>query len=180
MVSQRILGAIIAGGSSARFGSDKAVAEIDGQMLFDRVFTGLAPQVNGVVSCGRSWPGLAMLADRPEPKSGPLAGLCAALYHAQANGFDLVLSVPVDVLPVPENLVEVLGDSGPSVLAGQFLVGLWPARLAQQLERHLLGGQRAVRSWLEATGAMLVDDSHLGLVNINRAADLRQVARPDR
>jgi molybdenum cofactor guanylyltransferase len=180
MAGERILGAILAGGSSARFGSDKAVALLDGQMLFDLVHAGIAPQVDDLFVCGRDWPGITALADRPEPGLGPLSGLCAALFHAQANGFDRVLSVPVDVLPVPKNLVEVLGGAGPSVLESQFLIGLWPAALAPQLEEHLWSGRRAVRSWIEVSGARYVDDADLTLFNINRASDLGQLAEPER
>lgn len=180
MASNAILGAIIAGGTSARFGSDKAVARLGGAMLFDRVRIALGPQVAELVSCGRTWPDLITLADRPEPGLGPLAGLCAALHHAQENGFNQVLSVPVDVLPVPENLVEILGGEGPSVLASQFLVGLWPAQLAAPLETHLRAGRRAVRSWIEVAGARHVDDEGLSLVNINRTADFEQFAADQR
>jgi molybdopterin-guanine dinucleotide biosynthesis protein A len=180
MASSRVLGAILAGGNSARFGSDKALAQLDGTALFDLVRAGLAPQVDAVVCCGRDWPGLAALTDRPEPGLGPLAGLCAALHHAETKGFERVLAVPVDVLPVPESLIEVLGRTGPTVLASQFLVGLWPAALAAQLEEHLRAGKRAVRSWIEVSGARYIDDSRLGLVNINRTADFERLPGPDR
>ncbi len=175
MSDNRILGAILAGGGSTRFGSDKARAEVEGQPLFDHARNALAPQVDTLICCGRDWPDLLALSDHPEPGLGPLGGLCAALRFAAANGFAEVLTVPVDVLPVPANLAKVLGE-GPAVLAGQFLIGRWPAALAGQLEAHLLGGKRAVRSWLDVIEARLIDDSALGLVNINRAADIARLA----
>ena len=180
MAADRILGAILAGGNSSRFGSDKALAKHDGTALFDLVRAGLTPQVDAIVCCGREWPGLTTLTDRPEPGLGPLAGLCAALCYAHTNGFERVLSVPVDVLPVPGKLIEVLGGAGPTVLASQFLVGLWPTSLALQLEEHLRAGKRAVRSWIEVSGARYIDDSRLGLVNINRTADFERLPGLDR
>lgn len=178
MAGQRILGAILAGGNSERFGSDKALAELGGQKLFDHVHVRLAPQVDAVVCCGRDWPGLTVLVDRPEPGLGPLAGLCAALLHAEANGFDTVISVPVDVVPVPPNLADLLGHHAPSVLTNQFLVGLWPAALGASLERHLANGKRAVRSWLDSSNVRYVDDSGLKLVNINHTHDIYRLTKP--
>ena len=175
MSDTRILGAILAGGASTRFGSDKAQAAFGGAPLFEHVRSALTPQVSALVCCGRDWPGMPALPDRPEPALGPLGGLCAALHHAEAHGFAQVLTVPVDVLPVPENLVQILGSEGPAVLAGQFLIGLWPSALAAQLEDHLHSGKRAVRSWLDISGARFVDDRGLGLVNVNSAHDLAQL-----
>src|SRR3546814_9684145 len=57
-----------------------------------------------LVMCGRKWPELACLADRPEPDQGPLGGLCAALHHARENDFQAVLTAGCDTLPVPHNL----------------------------------------------------------------------------
>ena len=54
----RVLGAIIAGGQSRRFGSDKALAVIDGRPMIAHVTEALRPQVEMVAICGRDWPGL--------------------------------------------------------------------------------------------------------------------------
>lgn len=79
----RLLGAILAGGAATRFGSDKGSgALIGGRALIDHVADALRPQVATLVVCGRHWPGLEGLADRPASGLGPLGGLCAALAHA--------------------------------------------------------------------------------------------------
>ena len=54
-----ILGAVIAGGRSTRFGSDKALALIGGERLIDRTIAALDPQVDRLVVCGRKWPSCA-------------------------------------------------------------------------------------------------------------------------
>ncbi|PXA92942.1 molybdenum cofactor guanylyltransferase, partial [Nostoc sp. 3335mG] len=63
----RVLGAILAGGQSSRFGSDKALAELDGRILIDRVASAIQPQVDGLIVVGRIHPGLEAVADRPKP-----------------------------------------------------------------------------------------------------------------
>lgn len=163
----RLLGAILAGGQSRRFGSDKAVALVDGLPLMEHAVRALAPQVELVVSCGRAWPGLTMLEDRPEPHLGPLGGLNAALHFAAGNGFDAVLAVPVDTYPLPPDLAVRLMGGGSRHLARHHAIGLWQASLAELLDRHLASGQRSVKSWIEVCGAMPVADDDLALVNMN-------------
>ncbi|MBK7285215.1 MAG: NTP transferase domain-containing protein [Sphingomonadales bacterium] len=48
-VKPKILGAIIAGGKSRRFGSDKTVAELRGKPLIQHVIDGLSPQCDDLV-----------------------------------------------------------------------------------------------------------------------------------
>ncbi|WP_329958512.1 molybdenum cofactor guanylyltransferase [Sphingomonas sp. Leaf4] len=104
----RVLGAIIAGGQASRFGSDKALAVLDGRALIDRVADALAPQVDTVVVVGRDHGTLASVPDRPAPGLGPLGGIAGALHHAAAQGFTHVLTVPCDAPFLPKNLRELL------------------------------------------------------------------------
>ncbi len=82
----RVLGAILGGGRSSRFGSDKALATLDGRALIDRVAAALAPQVDALIVVGRDHPGLTAVADRPAPDLGPLGGIAGALHYAAAHG----------------------------------------------------------------------------------------------
>ena len=158
----RILGGVLAGGQSRRFGSDKGEAIWNGRRLLDHSIDALAAHCETVIICGPDH-----VPDRPEAGLGPLGGLCAALRHAEDEGFDAVLSVPVDAHPVPENLLDLLGPTGPSVLAGQWLFGLWPAGLAGALEKHLNSGRRSVLSWVEACEARQVNYFGAPPVNLN-------------
>jgi molybdenum cofactor guanylyltransferase len=167
----RVLGAILAGGRSTRFGSDKALARIDGRCLLDHAAEALRAQTEALIVCGREWPDAASIADRPAAGLGPLGGLNAALHHAQAKAYDAVLCVPVDVYPLPGTLRAMLEGDGPRVLAAQWSIGFWPASLRAALDRQLTEGHLSFRSWIAATGAASVDDSDLGLVNLNRVED---------
>lgn len=150
----KLLGAVLAGGASRRFGSDKAFADIEGRPMIDHVVTGLRPQVDELVICGRSWPGHATLPDVPAPGLGPLGGLCAALGKAATDGFDGVLCMPVDVLPVPAGLRALVDDpEKPWVFAPQSAIGYWPAALASVLRTHVEDGHRSMRGWIEAADA---------------------------
>lgn len=165
----RRLGAILAGGSALRFGSDKALALHDGRPLIAHVADALLAQCDALVVCGRDWGGFPAIGDRPAPGLGPMGGLCAALAHAAAGGFDEVLAAPCDLLGA-DGAADLLAP-GPSVAEGQWLLGLWPATLGPALER-LLGQEGAIsaRRWIAVAAA--VERPIPGLRNINRPADL--------
>src|SRR3546814_14028344 len=82
----KVLGAILAGGASRRFGSDKAEALIDGEPMLFHVAHRLAAQTDGLVICGRSWGSLRTVADRPRPGMGPLGGLAGAIRQDRKSG----------------------------------------------------------------------------------------------
>jgi len=173
----RTLGAVFAGGGSRRFGSDKAAALLDGVALLDHAIAALATQCDAVVVCGRSVAGRTCVADRPAAGLGPLGGLNAALHHAAANGFDAVVSVPCDMPNLPVHLVDRLRAAGPtSFVTAAPVVGLWPARLAGELDLHLAeGGDRSMWRWIARVAALPA--AIAGLANVNTPDDLARLRR---
>ncbi len=164
-----ILGAIIAGGHSLRFGGDKAAALLHGKALIEHVADGLRPQCDQLILCGRLWPGYAHIADRPAADLGPLGGLCAALYYAQQHGFEEIITAGCDMLPV-----LLIPAEAPAVIAGHYLFGRWPARLAQQLEKHLVTQpDHSMRHWIKVTQAAQIAASER-LWNLNSPRDLNE------
>ena len=173
----KILGAILAGGQSRRFGSDKAEAMFQGKALLDHVADALRPQCAELVIAGRVWDGIASVADFPEPGLGPLGGLAGALHYAHCNGFDFVLSCGCDVLGIPENLVEGLGTA-PAILDQLPIVGLWPAALADILAEWLaVPANRSVYRFAHHISARNVSTPR-SITNVNCASDLIAAAFP--
>ena len=170
----RLLGAVLAGGRSSRFGSDKALALLaDGRTLLEHAAAAIAPHVEAVVICGRTAEGMTGLADRPAPDMGPLGGLNAALHHAVAQGYDAVLTTGCDMPLYPAALAKALIGEGASVLKGQQLAGYWPAPLATELDAHLAEkNNRSIYGWLDRIGARIVERPDIVLHNINRPEDL--------
>lgn len=169
----RLLGAVLAGGHSSRFGSDKALAMLGGRSLLDHAVAALGAHVETVVVCGRAVEGLTGLADRPAPDMGPLGGLNAALHHALNNGFDAVLTTGCDMPVYPAELAQALIGEVPAILKGQQLAGFWPAALALKLDAHLAEeNNRSIYGWLERIGARVVERPDIVLPNINRPEDL--------
>jgi molybdenum cofactor guanylyltransferase len=166
----RRLGAIIAGGSSSRFASDKAAYVVNGRALLDHVVEALHPHVAAIVVAGRQWPGLAEIEDRPHPSLGPLGGLCGALSFASQHGFDGVITAGCDALPVLVD--QILGTDRPLVIASQPLIGWWPVGLASQLDVWLASSQsRSVYRWAAAIHAELIEPQ-APIHNLNTPTDV--------
>ena len=166
-----ILGAVLAGGRSLRFGSDKALAILDDQTLLDRAVQRLRSLCDAVVVVGRTEAPAPVLPDWPAPGGGPLTGLAAALRHAEARGFSAVLSCGVDSVGLPEDLLERLSPP-PRFVAAQPVVGLWPATAAKQIADLLMSerkhSMKALAELVGASGIALPDE----LANVNTPEDL--------
>lgn len=165
----RILGAVLAGGESRRFGSDKAEALLDGKRLIDHAAASIAPFCETVVIVGRT----GGVQDNPAPGLGPLGGICGALTYGAEEGFEAVLTTACDVPDLPELLLSALAASPPAVAASLPVVGVWPTSLAGRLADYLESGSpRAMRAWCETAGATMVAWPE-PIRNINRPEDLR-------
>ena len=162
-----ILGAVLAGGRSTRFGSDKALAVLGGETLLARAIACLRAQCDAIVVVGRE----DGIPDWPAPDMGPLGGLAAALRYAGRNGFDAVLSLSVDAQGLPDDLVERLSPA-PAYVASQPVIGLWPVSALPVLEAILNGtGKHSLRALAEGCGARGVE-LPVPPANINSPEDL--------
>lgn len=100
---------VMAGGRSSRMGTDKAMIEIDGVPLIQRLVRWLAPRFDEVLISARNpddyaFLGHRVIADRT-PDQGPLHGLACAL---QASAHDLHMVVPCDLPDIPLALMARL------------------------------------------------------------------------
>ncbi|MBY4638104.1 NTP transferase domain-containing protein [Sphingopyxis sp. XHP0097] len=171
----RTLGAILAGGSSTRFGSDKAEALLDGRRLIDLSIAALAPHCDAIIVVGRAHPDFGSVADRPRGGMGPLGGIAGALAAAAEGGFGQLLTAPVDCVRLPPDLRAVL-EPAPAYLAAQPVIGLWPVEALEALDALLAEGTKlAVRAFGDRVGARAVETG-FAPPNINSAADLARLA----
>ena len=168
------LGAILAGGLSRRFGSDKALAPLDGRALIDHVAAALAPHCDGVMLCGRA--GEGGVPDRPAAGLGPLGGLNAALHEAAARGAARVLVAPCDTPLLPAALLEALvAHDGSCIVAQLPVLGIWDAALAPLCDAYIASGARAsMKAWAAHAGAGAIDWG-AAIPNINSCDDLSRV-----
>ncbi|MDE2436699.1 MAG: molybdenum cofactor guanylyltransferase [Sphingomonadales bacterium] len=166
-----ILGAVLSGGQSTRFGSDKALAELDGHSLLGLAVDALSLWCEKVVVVGREEAPAPTIPDWPRPGMGPLGGIAAALRLARDEDFTAVLTIGVDAPGLPDDLLERLSP-GPAYLEGQPVIGLWPADADKAVMRILEGeGRHSLIAFTEAIGARPVRLAR-NPANINTQADL--------
>ena len=166
-----ILGVVLAGGQSTRFGSDKALAELGGHTLLARAVDAMSGWCEYVVVAGRETAPAPTIPDWPHANMGPLGGIAAGLRLARDEGYDSVLTCGVDSLGLPDNLLELL-TPGPAYLESQPVIGHWPAGTLEALEALLQSEARhSMLAFAEAVGARPVK---IGAdpANINTPADL--------
>ncbi len=136
------IGVILAGGSSVRMGTDKALVPVGGIPMVEWVAAALSVVVDEVVIVGRdqSLSGIPAIPDlRPEPR-GPLAGLVTALHNAAGRP---VLLVAVDqplVRPVTlQGLLDLLHQDAVVPVDGgarQSTCAAYPAQWATPADRE--------------------------------------------
>ncbi|WP_375398471.1 molybdenum cofactor guanylyltransferase [uncultured Sphingomonas sp.] len=175
-----ITGAVLAGGRSQRFGSDKALAELDGRTLIDHAAAIVAPFADAVIVCGRrrAPSGLIAVDDLPRAHLGPLGGLCAALAYAARRGHDFVLSTGCDTPVIDRGLlVRLLAGGTSTYVAEAPIIGLWSTALAGTLLHHLeTCDDRSIRRWADAAG-ISVAAAGQDIPNLNRPLDLAMLRR---
>lgn len=166
-----ILGAVLAGGRSSRFGSDKALAELGGHTLLALAVDALSGLCDHVIVAGRETAPAPTLPDWPGPNMGPLGGLAAALHFAQDEGYEAVLTCGVDAAMLPDDLLALLSPA-PAFLVHQPVIGLWPASAASVVE-SLLHSDDKHSMWrlAEMLGARQVQ-TDAPVPNINTPQDL--------
>jgi molybdenum cofactor guanylyltransferase len=189
------LGLILAGGRSQRFGSDKALARLDGVTLLERVLARLAPAcVEVAVSAPPDGPtealahqlGLTCLEDPAGSPRGPLSGILAGLAWAQGRD-DVLLTLPCDAPLLPAALPArrlAAAEGAPCAVARsprglQPLCAAWRAPMLRVLRSALTDGLHPpVQQLLRDAGAALVDCPDDGaFLNINSVDDLAEAER---
>lgn len=163
------LGAVLAGGASHRFGSNKALAPFRGEPMAvravrtvrevcDRVaLVGAGPEV--VRAVARTVPDVQTVADRT-PGAGPLGGLHAALHRAREEGCTGVLLLACDMPLVSSALASRVVEAGtggdrPAAVPvasdgrAQPLCGWYATSCLSRVEARLTGDDRSMFGLLD-------------------------------
>jgi len=188
-----ICAVIVAGGRSSRMGRDKAFELVRGRSIIDRVIAVLEGQVSNIVvnanagSNAFDIAGLPVIGDLRTNIRSPLAGLHAALVHADAQGCEAVVTVPCDAPFLPSDLVARLGAANqPAAVAASagrqhWLTGRWSTALLRDLTAAM-DMQRAPRlqDWARMCDARVVDwpaEPYDPFFNVNTPEELAEAER---
>lgn len=196
------LGLVLAGGLARRMGGgDKALIEIGGRTILDRVLARLAPACEQVILNANGDParfarfGLSVVADSVPDFAGPLAGVLAGLDWMAATRPDLawMASAPGDCPFLPPDLVPRLhaaaraeGRTLACARSGGWrhpVAALWPLALRDDLRKAVVTeGLRKIEVWTARHGVAIADwpiaprDPFFNINTPEDAAQARQLA----
>jgi molybdopterin-guanine dinucleotide biosynthesis protein A len=195
-----VLGYVLAGGGSTRFGRDKALIEIGGapMLLRMRSLLGVVAKEVNVIAAPHKYAalGITSISDRWEGQ-GPLAGIITALQTTEeiASGAEWNLIIGCDMPFLTGEwlmyLVERTQASGAEVLAPRSAQGLeplcacWRTSAADKLQQVFESGTRKITEAMKQLHMEVVDEADwkrfdtAGRLfwNMNTAADYDEARR---
>jgi molybdenum cofactor guanylyltransferase len=189
-----VLGVVIAGGRSVRFGGEKAVALLAGRPLLMWAVQRL--QRSCAVVALNARPGteaealartenLPVLHDVAGDAAGPLSGVKVGLLWARERGARAIAVSPCDVPLLPDDLfarlIEAAGSGASmaeTVEGHQPLCAVWPVSALEKVTQALEGGAHpATWRMLDSLGATRVRfPDAAAFANVNTRADLEAIA----
>jgi molybdopterin-guanine dinucleotide biosynthesis protein A len=175
MTEETVIGVLLAGGQSRRFGGgDKTLSALAGKSMLAHAIDRLSPQVSALVLNANGDPArfanydLTVIADPVGDYAGPLAGVLAGLdWAARESDARWVVTAAGDSPLFPNDLVARLmaaaGDRYPAIALAACgdqihpTFGLWPVALAGDLRDALKTGVRRIVAWTENHDCAVVD-----------------------
>lgn len=188
--SEKLVGVVLAGGTSARMGQDKSQLRMNDRTLLehclDRLDTQCSVSLCNLRQSQEAPPFRPCVYDPFDDARGPLAGIAAALAWMQqhASQQEWLLSITCDSPFIPEDLGQRLltsAETNRKIIAVElddrrhYLHALWHCSLLQTIVDYLEQGNRAVRGLLETHDAQFVSFPSTmrdSFYNINRPEDL--------
>ena len=174
MARRALTGVVLVGGASKRFGSPKALAEIDGETFVERAKRILAEACDEVLVVGKAGELRFDVVDDGSEVRAPIAGVVAGL-RAASN--DVAVFLPVDCPRVTADVVRELGAACRDAAVPQTgpLPGAWAKSALPVLERRLAQGPLALyRAYEELDVAELQLDPAL-LADVDTPSDLERL-----
>jgi molybdenum cofactor guanylyltransferase len=173
---EEVTGVLLVGGASRRFGSPKALARFQGELLGERAHRLLEDTFGRVLAVGKAGDGLRLPFPVEDDGSGvraPIVGLAAALRLADT---DLCVVLPTDMPLVSEELLGKLSDGAEGVQAAIAQTGPLPGAYRKSalpvFERRIAAGDYALYRALEELSVRVVELEEDELRNVNTPADL--------
>lgn len=203
-----LLGAVLAGGRSRRYGEDKALVTVGDVPLIRRAAAALGPATERVVLVANDLHRYAAegLETRPDlhPGIGALGGVHTAVTWAAQEGLAGAVILACDMPFVPSGLLcelagrlrsdRVVMPASPGPRGVEPLCGAYGAGCLAAIEAAIRRGDRAVVSFFDAVDVHVLDsaavasfgDPETMFFNVNRPGDrvraealLARVARPE-
>ena len=194
MDHSKILGVVLAGGKSLRFGEDKSQVKLNNKSLIDHILSEVLAEFkellivsNNSIKFNKSEK-ISIIGDFKK-NLGPLGGVLTAMKWIKDNNKDYqwISTFPTDTPFFKNQILKDFHDQINLKNGKLFFIksnntrhnifGLWSIDLADKLEKDLESGDRKVEDWANKVGVNIIDmqfEKNDPFFNINTKKDLEK------
>ncbi|MDC0510064.1 molybdenum cofactor guanylyltransferase [Candidatus Pelagibacter sp.] len=194
MDHSKILGVVLAGGKSLRFGEDKSQVKLNNKSLIDHILSEILTEFkellivsNNPIEFNKS-ENISVISDFKN-NLGPLGGVLTAMKWIKDNNKDYqwISTFPTDTPFFKNQILKDFHDKINLKSGKLFFIksnntrhnifGLWSIDLADKLEKDLENGDRKVEDWANKVGVNIIDmqfEKNDPFFNINTKEDLEK------
>ena len=197
MDHNKILGVVLAGGKSQRFGQDKSQVKLNGKILIDYILSEIIDEFKEtliVTNQSISFMSSKKITVIEDFKKGlgPLGGVLSAMKWIKDNNkeYSWISTFPADTpfftkkelkifysdIKIEDNKLFFIKDKD----TRHNIFGLWSLDLMDQLETDLYNGERKVEIWANSIGVSTVNIEYKNInpfFNINTIDDLEKAKK---
>ena len=194
MDHNNILGAVLAGGKSQRFGEDKSQVKLNGKLLIDYILSEIIDEFKEILIVSnkqikfKNYENISLINDFKKDQ-GPLGGVLSAMKWAKEknNKYEWISTFPVDTPFFKKEILQKFLSEINLEESKLFFIksnntrhnifGIWSIDLMKKLEDDLNEGQRKVEVWANSVGVKVINMEFINndpFFNINTKEDLEK------
>ena len=194
MDHNKILGVVLAGGKSKRFGEDKSQVKLHGKILIDYILSEIMDQFNEILVVTNNpikfKDSSKILTTKDfEEGLGPLGGILTAMkwIKDQKKNYEWISTFPSDTPFFTNKELKIFYENIDIKKSKLFFIknketrhnifGLWSLDLLKKLETDLQKGERKVEVWADTVGVETINieyEKRDPFFNINTKEDLEK------
>ena len=197
MDHNKILGVVLAGGKSQRFGQDKSQVKLNGKILIDYILSEIIDEFKEILIVTNQ--SISFMSSKKitviedfKKGLGPLGGVLSAMKWIKDNNkeYSWISTFPADTpfftkkelkifyndIKIENNKLFFIKDKN----TRHNIFGLWSLDLMDQLETALYNGERKVEIWANSIGVSTVNIEYKNInpfFNINTIDDLEKAKK---
>jgi len=198
MIENNILGVVLAGGKSKRFGDDKTTAKLGNKSLLDHTIEKIEKKFDEILIISNNEKHISIkknvfsTKDLIEGHLGPLVGVLSAMEWIKKHkkNYNWIATFPCDTPFFDENLVDKIMNCPKNSSKKLFFLksgnrrhnifGLWSLELKDILLEDINKGHRKVEEWANKVGSEIIeinDENDYNFLNINTKEDLEKAKK---
>ncbi|RPG96970.1 MAG: molybdenum cofactor guanylyltransferase [Candidatus Pelagibacter sp. TMED239] len=194
MDHSNILGTVLAGGKSQRFGEDKSQVKLDGKVLIDYILNEISDEFKEILIVSnnkikfKNSDNISIIGDLKKDQ-GPLGGVLSAMKWIKEKNKDYkwISTFPVDTpffkKEILQNFLREINLEESNLFfiksnnTRHNIFGIWSIDLMEKLEEDLNNGERKVELWANSVGVKVINMEFINedpFFNINTKDDLEK------